>query len=84
MKLVTLAFLMLASFGLQAAPECTTQAQQKIDSLLSQIASTADEIKKIDLEFEVRTIAYDFKDCRKQPIQRDIASLDVIEVTTME
>jgi len=84
MKAVSLLFLLITSLSSFAANECTQEAQQKIDSLLGQIEVTADEMKKVDLEFEVRTIAHNFTDCRKKPIQRDIASLEVLEVTTME
>jgi hypothetical protein len=85
MKGLLIVLIALVSLNTFSAEQCSPEAQEEIDSLLSQISSTDDEIKKVDLEFEVRQISHSYVNCRKSiDSGRNIASVETQELPVME
>jgi hypothetical protein len=80
MKGLMIVLMALISFNTFAKSACSPEAQQEIDSLLSQVERAENDMKRIDLEFEIKQISYNFTDCRKSPFQRDPASVDLPEM----
>jgi hypothetical protein len=80
MKVLIIVLTALFSLNTFALEQCTPAAQVQIDSILSQISKTQDEIKKVDLEFAVRQVSHDYSNCRKAlviEIERNIASVEL-------
>lgn len=84
MKVIALIIFALISFNSFAAPKCSRDAQKQIDSILEQMSNEQDSIKRIDLEFEINQISYNFNDCRKKPMSRDLASIQPEEIIITE
>lgn len=80
MKGLMIVLMAFISFNTFAKSACSPEAQQEIDSLLSQVERSEDDMKRIDLEFEINQISYNFYDCRKSSLQRDPASVELPEM----
>jgi hypothetical protein len=80
MKGLMIVLMALVSFDTFAKTACSPEAQHEIDSLLSQVERAEDDMKRVDLEFEIKQISYNFTNCRKSSLQRDLASVDLPEM----
>jgi hypothetical protein len=80
MKGLLIVLIALISFNTFAKSPCSSEAQQEIDSILSQIERADNDMKKIDLEFEIKQISYGFSNCRKSSLDRGPASVNLPEM----
>ena len=80
MKSLMIVLMAIFSFNTFALSPCSPEAQQEIDSLLSLVATTEDDMKRIDLEFEIKQISYGYSNCRKDSLFRGPASVDLPEM----
>ena len=80
MKGLMIGLMAIFSLNTFALSPCSPEAQQEIDSLLTLVKSADDDIKRIDLEFEIKQISYGYSNCRKSPFERGPASVDLPEM----
>jgi hypothetical protein len=80
MKGLMIVLFALISLNTFAKTACTPDAQNEIDSLLVEVERAEDDMKRIDLEFEIKQISYNYSNCRKSSLVRDPASVDLPEM----
>ena len=80
MKGLMIVLLAFFSFNTFALSPCSLESQQEIDSLLSLVETAEDDMKRIDLEFEIKQISYGYSNCRKSPLLRGPAAIELPEM----